>query len=132
MGRPVSALVLPNGKVHQLDSHAEPDEQVQQKDVAEAPQLVRLLMRILRDVALMKRRWWPATIDHRDRVVDATGTALHRFPHGFGGRVNWWPVDWTNAVTCPQLVRHASSDADTLVLVSYEAGTVTLRVEAAG
>ncbi len=128
----MSAVVLPSGLVRQLDSHAEPDEQVQQKDVTDAPQLVRLLMRILRDVTLVKRRWWPTTVDHRDRVVDATGIVQHRFPHGFGGRVNWWPVDWTDAVTCPQLVRHAATDDNTLVLVSYEAGTITLRVEAAG
>ncbi len=127
----MSAAVLPNGTILQLDSHAEPNEQVEPGDVTEPTRLVRLLMRILRDVALLRRRWWPLSVDHRDRVVDATGTLVHRFPHGFGGRVNWWPVDWTGAAG-PQLARHASTDENTLVLVSYVAGTVTLHVEAAG
>ncbi len=130
MGR-VSAVVLPNGTVRQLDRQAEPEEHVQSSDVSDASTLTRLLMRILRDIARMKRRWLPANVAHRGRVVDATGTVLHRFPHGFGGLVNWWPKRWVGAAG-PQFSEHASSDADTLVLVSYVAGTVTLYVEEAG
>ncbi len=119
------------GAVRQLDRPAGPDEQVQQDDVTAPPRLVRLLMRILRDVALLRRRWWPPTIDHQDRPVDATGTTLYRFPHGIGGRVNWWPIRWVGAAG-HQLSEDAASDLNTLVLVSHSAGTVTIRIEAAG
>lgn len=128
----MSAVVPLGAKVRQLDRTPEPDEQVTPEQMTDTSRLARLLMRILRDVARLKRRWWPEYIDHRDRVVDGTGTTVYRFPHGFGGRVNWWPIDWTDGAAGPSLVRDASSDENTLVLVSHVAGTVTIRVEAAG
>lgn len=133
----MSAVVPTSGTVRQLDRQAEPDEQVDEEQVKDAPRLARLLMRILRDLALLKRRFWPGHIDHEDRVVDSTGTTKYRFPHGFGGRVRWWVVDWQVGSAfklsySPSLSRHTDSDDNTLVLVSYVDGTVTIRVEEAG
>lgn len=127
----MSAIVDKAGKTRQLDRPAEPSEQVTVEQVADPPTLVRLLMRLLREVAFGNRRWFPQRVDHEDRVVDATGTTKYRFPHGFGGRVRWFPVDWQGAAG-HGLARHDDSDTNTLVLVSYVAGTVTLRIEAAG
>ena len=128
----MSAIVGSNGNVRQLDRQAEPDEQVTPEHVEDKERMARLLMRILRDLALLKRRFWPERMDFEDRAVDNTGTTLYRFSHGFGGRVRWWPVGWKDGALCANLVEDPSTDDSTLVLVSYEAGTVTVRVEAAG
>jgi hypothetical protein len=118
--------------VRQLDRPAEPDEQVTPDDAKDSERVARMLMRLLKDVSTLRRSWAPRFVDHEDRVVDATGTTTYRFPHGFGGRVRWWPVDWKDASAGPQLERHSDTDSNTLVLVSYAAGTLTLRIEEAG
>ncbi len=125
------AIVTARGVVRKLDLAAGPDEQIQQNDVTDPPRLVRLMMRVINQIAQLGRRWWPPTIDHQDRVVDATGTTLYRFPHNIGGRVNWWPIRWRGAAGY-QFSEHSSSDTKILVLVSHSAGTVTIRIEAAG
>ena len=125
----MSAIV--NGtKARRLERAAGAEESVTEADAADAPKLARLLVRMLRDIATLKRRWWPRYIDFEDVVVDNTGTTKYRFEHGFGGRVRWWPVDAQTAA--PSLRRHADSDANTLVLVSSASATVTIRVEEAG
>lgn len=131
MGAAVSAIVTANGTVRQLDQAAEPDEQIQPDDVADTSRLVRLLMRMLRDITTLRRRWWPRCIDFEDIVVTGTGLVRYRLPHGFGQRVRWWPVDWSGAATSA-LSKDSTSDINTLVLISYAFGTVTVRVEEAG
>ena len=127
----MSAIVPAVGDVRQLDGPSEPDEQVLPADVQDGERMSRLMMRVLRDLAGLRRRWWPMRIDVEDRAVDGTGATKYRFPHGLGGRVRWWPVQWAGSGPCA-LSQHADTDDKTLVLVSYEAGTVTLRIEAAG
>lgn len=127
----MSAIVDVSG-VRQLDRQSQPSEQITEEQAKEPARVARLLMALLQDVATLKRRWWPRAIVHRDRVVDSTGTTVYRFPHNFDGRVEWWPVDWTAATAGPRLVRHSSTDNNTLALVSYTAGTLTLRVQEAG
>lgn len=128
----MSAIVDKNNSIRPLDKAVEPLERVTPEQWTDVPRMTRLLTQILRDIAQLKRRFWPLRIDHQDRVVDASGTVLHRFAHGFGGRVRWWVVDWTDATLPPLLVRHSSSNNDTLVLTSGVAGTVTIRIEEAG
>jgi hypothetical protein len=127
----MSAYIPNGGPMRQLDKPAEPDEQFTVEHAQDPRRLAEVVMRILRDLASLRRRWWPEHIDYRDKVVDGTGTTFYRFPHGFGGRVNYWPVRWSGAAA-PNLVYSSTSDDDTLVLTSTSAGTVTLRVEAAG
>lgn len=127
----MSAIVPIRGEIRQLDRRAEPDEQVQADDIAEAPRLVRLLMRILRDLAALKRRWWPQFIDFEDITVLGDGTTPYGLPHSFGTRVRYWPVDWVGAAA-PCLRRHDATTEDTLVLTSTSAGVVTVRVERSG
>jgi hypothetical protein len=126
-----AAIVNAVDTVRALDRRAEPNEEVTPEQAKDPERLSRLLMRVLRDIAALMRRWSPRRIDHEDRDVDASGTTLHRFPHGFGGRVRWCVVDWEGAAA-PALSKDASSDESTLVLVSYESGTVTIRIEEAG
>ena len=128
----MSAIIPLNGKVRQLDRRAEPDELVTEDQARDPKRVARLLAQLLRDVASLKRRFWARHIDFEDRTVDATGTTPYRFPHGFNGRVRWSVVDWVSASDGPRMARDTTSDANTLVLVSYEAGTVTIRVEEAG
>jgi hypothetical protein len=138
----MSAVIDRNGTVRQLDRRAEPDEQVTPDQVANIGRMARLLMRMLKDLALLKRRFFPKRIDHQDRDVDDSGTVKHRFAHNMGGRVRWWVTDVTSLTPVtiglstvyipPALVQHSDTDDNTLVLVSYVASTLTLRIEEAG
>lgn len=127
----MSANIKNDSSVKQLDRRAEPDEQVTEEQVKDSSRLGRLLMTMLRDIALLKRRWAPRRMDFEDVVVDGTATTKYRLTHKFGGRVRWWPVDWLYP-SASGLAKHSDTDNDTLVLVSYVAGTVTIRVEEAG
>ncbi len=120
------------GPVKQLDRRAEPEEQITEDQATEPPRVARLLMSLLRDVATLKRRWWPRRLDFEDRAVDSTGTTLYRFEHRLGGRVRWWVVDWQSSVGSPWLNRDATTSNDVLVLVSLVSGTATIRIEEAG
>jgi len=128
----MSSNVPVNGVVRALAKPVEPSEEVTAEQASDAPRAARLFMRLLRDIATLRRRWSPLRVDHEDRVVDATGTTLIRFPHELGtSSVRYWAVRWSGA-TAPCLRVDASSDARTLVLTSTVAGTVTLRIEEAG
>lgn len=128
-----AARVDSDGTVTQLDRGATPGENLSEQDVADVPKLTRLLIRLVADVAALKRRFWPARLDFEDLEVDGTGTVKYRFEHGFGGRARWWVVSTraTSGVSA-MLEEHADTDQDTLVLVSYSACTIDLRVEQAG
>ena len=128
----MSAIVYDDGRVKQLDKGSDAPEQVTEEQAGDPARLARVLMDLLRGVSSLRRRWWPETVTHRDIAVDGTGTTVYRFAHNFGARVNWWPVDWTGAVAGPRLVRHSASDNNTLSLVSYTAGTLSLRIEEGG
>jgi hypothetical protein len=128
----MSAVVPAGADVRQLDGRRDPEEAVTEEQVQDPGRLARLLARVLKDLTSLKRRYAPKTIDHLDRDVDATGTTLYRFPHGFGGRVHWYPIDWVGATDGERLSRHEDSDNNTLVLVSFIAGKVSIRIEKAG
>ncbi len=131
----MSFTVIPpvvGAKPRQLDKPAEPDEQVTDEQLDDRPRMLRFYMRLLRDIAALLRRWSPDTLEFEDRSIDDdTGATKFRFEHGFGGRVRWFPVDWTG-VSTPALIRHEDTTNDTLVLVSFGIGTLTLRIERAG
>lgn len=123
----MSTNITPENKVRQLDRRAEPDEQVTEEDVKDPPRMVRLLMRILRDIATLKRRWAPRRIDFEGIVANGT----HRLEHGFGGPVRWWVVEWDGAAAA-HFYKDTSSTNDTLALVSTVAGNAIIRVEESG
>ena len=129
----MSSIVVPRvGKPRRLDRAPTPDEQVTEEQAKDVPRVARLLTSLLRDVAALKRRWAPRVIDFEGFDFDDGGVTVYRFPHGLRSHVRFWVVDWTGATGGPQLVRHASTDVNTLCLVSHEAGTATIRVEEAG
>jgi hypothetical protein len=128
----VSAIYNASGVMRQLDRPSDPEEQVNDDQISDETQMSRLMMGILRDIVKMKRRFWPSYLEFEDRTVDASGTTVLRLTHNFGKRVRWWVVDWSGASSGHHLVKHASSDLNTLALVSFTAGTVTVRVEESG
>lgn len=128
-----AAKVAADGKVTALDGRAEPDEVVTEADVQQPAKLARLLARLLAAVATLRRPFVPRRIDFEDVTVSTSGAAVS-LEHGFKGRVRWWVCDWDSAAsTAPYLKRStALTTATTLVLLSYVAGTVCIRVEEAG
>ena len=128
----MSARIDFAGRAYRLERPAEPDERVTEDDVKDAGKLARLLLRMLKDVGVLKRRFWPRRIDFEDQAVSTAG-ALVTLTHGFGGRVRWYLVDWESSGTsAPVLKRDSATDNNSLVLASYVAGTATIRVEEAG
>lgn len=129
----MSALVdVGNNTGRQLDRKAQPDEQVTEADVASPAKLARLLTRILADITAIRRKFVRRNVTFTNLAVDATGTVKYRLPHRFRGAVDWFVVGWRNAVGGPDLVEHEDTDENTLVLVSNEVGTATIRVEERG
>lgn len=130
----MSAVIPPTGnKIRQLDKAHQPDEQVTANQVQDPSTLARILMRIMADVAKLKRAFAPAYLDFEDHVFDGTGTTPNRFTHRLNGRVRWWVVDWTDLTGLgPRLIKHKSSDLNTLALVSLNAGTGTVRISISG
>lgn len=123
------ANVAADGRVEALDSPSDAAERVSADDIANTMTLARLLTRLLRDVADLRRRWWPRRTDFVDVAVGSGGAQV-RLDHGMGGRVRWWVTD---ATVAHALTRDAAATtADTLVLQSNAAGVVTIRVEEAG
>jgi hypothetical protein len=127
----MSVIVPFVGKMRVLDRALPPGEQVTPDEAKDPHRLARAFTNVLRDVALLRRRWSPRRVDFEDWPVDATGTTKYRFEHKFDGRVRWWPVDWSGSVA-PILLKHTDTTANTLVLTSKAAGTVTIRVEESG
>lgn len=133
-----AARVTSTGLMKVLDRQPRPDEQVTEKDIAEPPKLARVLTQMLKDIALLKRRFAPRRIDFEDQKVSPSTT--YRFQHRFNGRVRWWVVQWKPTSFAanwqPFLLEDPSnpSDANTLVLTASGStdGTATIRVEEAG
>lgn len=127
---PTAAIVRPEGPPRSLVSTSEPNEEVTERQLGEPGYTVRLLMRILREIAALRRRYAPGRIDFED-VVLTSGTYT-RLSHNFGGRVRWWVTDIY--VTVPIVVRSniEETDQNTLVLYSGATCVCTIRVEEAG
>lgn len=128
----MSAVFPLNGPLRQLDRRAEARDQLPEAEVTEPARLARKLTEYDRRIATEERRWKPMFFDFEDRTVDASGTTKYRFEHRFGGRVRYWAVEWSGGTDAPNLLKHADTDTNTLVLTSTVAGVVTLRVEKAG
>lgn len=127
------ARIEADGKVVALDGRSEPDEVVTEDDAKDPGKVARLLARLLKDVASLKRLRAPRFIDFEDIVVGAAG-AIVQVEHGFGGRVRWWLVGWQPVGTVAAILKEdaAKTTTKTLVLASYVAGVATIRVESAG
>ncbi len=121
------------GKVYPLGPKPSADDLlVTTEDVQDASKLALILGKVLDSVSTLRARWYPRKIDFEDLVCDGSGAAL-TLQHNFGGRVRQWVVDWTSgSAASPILIRGVETDANKLVLYSYQAGTATIRVEEAG
>lgn len=128
----MSASIV-NGLIQRLDGRGTQNADISETDVTTPKTLVRILRTLLADVAALKRRFAPRRITYRDVLVDGTGTKKLRFPHDFNGRAEYTVTSWK--ATAPpgtaDLQFDSTSDARTLVLVSYKAGVASIRVEEA-
>jgi hypothetical protein len=119
------------GKVFQLDRPAEPDEIVTEEDARDPAKVARILVRVLKDLATVGRRYWPRRYDFEDRAVTSGDTL--RLPHHFDARVRWWVIDWqpTTPGDVPVFERAASTTNKVLALAVGNSGLVSVRVEVA-
>lgn len=128
-----AAAISSAGIVRRLDGRASATERLTAEHVADPERLARAVNELREQTASQANRHQPRSLDFEDLIVDASGTKLFRLKHGFGGRVRWYVVDWDGGAAGPaQLDRGAGGDENTLVLVSFTAGTATVRVEEAG
>ncbi len=122
------------GKVTLLDQRAGAQEVVTEQDAADAKLVAKLLTRILLAVATLRRNWAPKSIDFEDVAVSTAGAQVS-LAHGMNGRVRWWICGWQSSGTSAPILRESATvatDANTLYLQSYVAGTACIRVEQAG
>ena len=128
-----AAKITQDGKTTRLVLRAGAPETITEHDVQDPSNLALILTGIRADVADQRADFVPNRIDYEDYPVLTGGAAL-RLIHGFNGRVRWWVVGWQCPTNVAPILKEdtVQTDTKTLVLLSYVAGTVTIRVEAAG
>lgn len=109
---------------------------VQDADVTDPQKLAEILRSTLLRLSELEAKSPPEWVEFE--TATSTGGALIRLNHGFGSPVRWWATAWTRPVgggayptTDHDLVQDALSDTNTLVLRSYTAGRVVIRIEPA-
>ncbi len=127
-----AARISRDGTVTRLDGRADAEEVITEDDVKEPAKVTRLLSRILSNIAALKRVSAPSRFDFEDVAVSTSGASV-TLQHNINGRVRWWVVDWECVTNAAPILRKDATNttASTLVLLSYVAGTATIRVEAA-
>lgn len=128
-----AARIDATGKIYQLGPKSQPDQNLTEDDVADATKLTKLLVKMLGDIAALRRRYAPRRIDFED-IVTGTSGATFQLQHNLSGRVRWWLVGWSAVGTSAPVLKEFPSliTSNTLALQSYVAGTATIRVEEAG
>ncbi len=128
-----AARIEADGRVKILDGKAEPDAVVTESDAKDPAKLARLLARLLKDIATVRRRFTAKRIDFEDVAVSTAGATVS-LQHNLNGRVRWWLAGWQSSGTTAPILKESATatTAQTLVLMSYVAGTATIRVEGAG
>lgn len=129
-----AANVATDGKIRALGPRPQPDRVVTEDDVKDPSKLTQMLASLLKSVAELRRTWAPRRLDFED-ILTTTGPGVIRLQHNFGGRVRWWPIDYriSGSAAAPILQRDsAKTDDNTLVLLSYSTGLISIRVEEAG
>ena len=144
LGNVISVKSVP-AQGRNLDLRSEPREQViEGGDRSQHERRERLLMGLLRDVAMLKGRWRPRVVEFLD-VVTPTGGAIIRLAHGFGKvargnqtvehqpRILVSVPQWRSAVA-PQAALEVlpAGDPTGIYLRSYAAGIATIRLEEGG
>lgn len=121
-----------DGLVRQTAGTATTDATFTRQDVESPDKLARAIQNLQRAVSLLTRNAPAEAVDFEDVAVAASGGVV-RLRHGLRGRVRWYVVGWsTSGTSAPVLKLSADTTEDELVLLSYVAGTASIRVEAAG
>lgn len=100
---------------------------VMEEDASNPGRIADLLRVAMQRISELEARLADEGIEF-EANVGAAG-ALSRFEHGFGKSVRFWPVYWSGATAAPILARSSDSTDNTLVLASYTAGRVVIRIE---
>ncbi len=129
----MSWAVIPSGGAPRtLDARQQADATTTADDVQDPQKLARLVQELRADVAMLKGSWRPDVVEFQDVTVGAGGAPVS-LRHAMGGRVRWYAVAFQSlGGGWASLERDPSSTNDTLTLLSYVDGTVTVRVERAG
>lgn len=122
----------------QLTPRTSADEVVTEDDVQQPPKLARLLGKVLRELAALRRAWRPREVYFEDYPATDGGTI--RLEHRLGGRVRWCLVDFVRGGTGTSSFNDevafnkddASTTSNVLVLNSRVVGTASFRVWEAG
>lgn len=116
----------------QLDGKAEQTAVYTEQDVQDPAKLASLLTDLAAIVKDLKKVRQPKFIDFEDIKTTAGGNVI--LPHGLGGRVRWWVIDWVPGTTGNVIGAEgvaASTTSDTLVIKTYAVGVASFRVELA-
>jgi len=115
----MTAAIESDGTVRPLDGKAAPDAIVTEDDVQEPSKLAKILTRVIREIAGLKRQFVRERIDFEDVEISSSKSVM--LAHGFGGRVRYSIGAWSAAGGLPPVLATSSStDNDTLVLDAYE------------
>lgn len=104
---------------------------VSEQEVSDPVKLAEMLRQLSLRVQELEARLPQEAVEfERDITGTTAGGVVHRFDHNLGVPVRWYVVHWSgSAVVHPALVYSATSTDKSLVLTSYSAGRVVLRIE---
>lgn len=100
---------------------------ISRDEAADPSRLSEALRDIYDRLGVLEARAAPEATEY---VLDVgTAGAITRLYHGFGSSVRWTVCHWSGPNASWALVQDDLSDPDYLVLRSYQAGRVVLRIE---
>lgn len=130
-----AAVVSSSGVVRKLDKPAQSVEVFTSSDAADLEKLARIVQDLRKRVTSLESAHRPRWVEFEDVTV-STGAAAVRLVHGFGKRVRWEVVGWqtsgANLWNLKEDTGTTGTDANALVLLSYVAGTATIRITETG
>lgn len=100
-------------------------------DVTDPAKLTEMLRQLSLRVQELEAKSGQEAVEFERNVTGTTAAGVnHTFEHNLGCPVRWYVVHWSgSAVVHPALVYQTSSTANSLVLTSYSAGRLVLRIE---
>lgn len=129
-----SARVDSAGTVTQLGPRVVQQETFTAEDAEDPEKVARAINDLRAKETKRSSDWRPREMEFEDIVVTGDGVTKTPLAHGFGGRVRYWIVDVApGSGGAPDLERHADTDDNTLVLISWvNPATITILVREAG
>lgn len=121
----MSATIRDDGTVVQHRGRAPRVEQLTPRDAADPEKVARAFNELRAEVLENAARTATPWLDFEDVVFSTGGVKV--LPHDMGGRVRFAVVDWSGTAGAPNC-QVTDSDADSITVTGYVAGTATIRV----